>query len=114
MRYSAWPDKIREILNVGIKLDAVGVENWALTREQATDALKRFAELEIPILGGDVYEKIDSVIQSNYDNWYSNPRSEEGSSDYTKRSIDEAKKYIESYPEVEGRDMFFVFTPQSE
>ncbi len=108
-----WSNKVDEILKVGLSLDNVGVRNWALTKGQALDALKQFLAIEIPVLGGDVYESIDGIIQSNYDSWYCDPLPEETKSAFVRRSIEKAKAYIEEYKSKQIDKIFFVLVPNT-
>jgi hypothetical protein len=106
-----WSKEIEEILRMGKPLFSVGVHNWALTKKEAMVAIQQLSSSQIPILGGDVYEIIDGVLQSNYDNWYCDPSSEETKIDFIKRSVAKAKEYIESYSVREPDKIFFVIVP---
>ena len=90
-----WSNKIDEILKVGISLNDIGVNNWALTKSQALEVLNQFLLHQIPVLGGDVIENLGGEIQQKYDNWYCDKRSGESRIDFVKRSIEKAKSYIE-------------------
>jgi hypothetical protein len=63
-------EKINELLKKGHSLEEIGVKNWAFSREDAINILAKFEEFQVSILGGDVCELIDGIIQYNYDNWY--------------------------------------------
>lgn len=106
-----WSSKIDDILKNGHSLIRIGVNNWALEKSEALDALDKFAELQVPVLGGDVCELIDGVIQYNYDNWYCEQIQGEPRLDFTIRSIQKAKDYIESYNSKELDKIFFAFVP---
>ncbi|MDI7175390.1 Imm40 family immunity protein [Leptospira santarosai] len=109
-----WPREIYEILNIGVHLSDVGVNNWALTKDQALLALEKFLKLDIPISGGDVYEYRKGIIESNYNNWYCNPDKMEANSEYVKRSIEKAVKYIQEYKIKENHQIYFVLIPEVE
>ena len=94
MMKTIWSITIDEILKIGKPLANVGVFNWALTKGQALEVLDKFLTLQIPILGGDVYENIDGKLQPNLDNWYCEPKKEEAKIDFMYRSIKKAKIYI--------------------
>lgn len=109
---TVWSNKIIEILKVGHSLEYVGVHNWALTKSQALNVLEQFLNSEISIPGGDVYENINGIIQSNYDNWYCEPLPSETKSNFVKRSIKKAKTYIEEYKPKQSDMIFFVLVPK--
>ncbi|OFX44949.1 MAG: hypothetical protein A2W95_08180 [Bacteroidetes bacterium GWA2_40_14] len=66
---------------------------------------------EVSVLGGDVYEDIDGVIQSNYDSWHCDTLSGESKSDFVRRSLIKARTYIEEYNTKRPDKVFFVFVP---
>lgn len=98
---------IDEILKVGKWLGESGINNWALTKSQALEALDKLLNLNIAVLGGDVYETRGDYIQPNYDNWYSDRQPGESKEDYLNRSIEESRTYIERYAVyVPGKNYF--------
>jgi len=99
MKKVIFSNTVDTILSVGISLESMGVNNWALSRQDALQALSHFVELQIPILGGDVCEFMNEVIKYNYDNWYCERKINETLLDYVERSAREAKNYIERYPD---------------
>ncbi len=106
-----WSSKIDDILKNGHPLSGIGVSNWALQRSEALKALTRFTELQVPILGGDVCELIDGIIQYNYDNWYCDQIQVESKPEFVLRSIAKAKQYIENYQGKDEDKLFFAFVP---
>ncbi|MCH6199871.1 Imm40 family immunity protein [Aquiflexum sp. LQ15W] len=102
---------VNEILKVGVSLESIGVKNWALSKEDAVKALDTFYELQIPILGGDVCESINEVIQYNYDNWYCDRQPNESQLDFVNRSITKARDYINNYNSDNIENIFFAFVP---
>lgn len=100
---------INEILEIGMSLEPIGVKNWALSKEDAVNVLDKFYEMQIPILGGDVCEIVDGVIQYNYDNCYCDRNPNESWSDFVIRSIGKAKDYISSYNSDNPDKIFFAF-----
>lgn len=103
-----WSNEIDAILSVGRSLTDVGVRNWALSRGEALAALAKLAEIEIAVLGGDVYSNIGRSLETNYDNWYCNRDELEPDSAYLKRSIAVAKDYITNYKAPEGSVLFAI------
>ena len=107
-----WSSKIDEVLKVGYYLNEIRVNNWALKKSEALDALEKLLELQVPILGGDVYENVEGIIQPNCDNWYCDQLTEESKDDYVNRSIKETIDYIERYDTKGFRKTFFVLIPE--
>lgn len=106
-----WSNKIDDVLRHGHSLSGIGVNNWALQKSEALNALTKFEELQVPILGGDVCELIGGVIQYNYDSWYCEQIQGEFKPDFISRSIEKAKQYIENYKEENPGKIFFAFVP---
>lgn len=107
-----WSSKIDEVLKGGYYLlNEIGVNNWALKKSEALDALEKLLELKVPILGGDVYENSEGIIQPNCDNWYCDQLIEESKDDYVARSIKKAMDYVELYNAKESGKIFFVLVP---
>lgn len=101
--------QIDELLKRGHYLSGVGINNWAFSKEGALEILNQFEELQVCILGGDVCELTNSIIQPNYDNWYCNRLSNEGDIEFSKRSIKKAKDYITNYNVNDSSQIFFAF-----
>ncbi len=102
---SNWPDNLRNILNVGVPLFNININNWALSKGQALDVIQSFLLLKIPILGGDVYEISNGTFQSNYDSWYCDKNENEEHLTYVQRSYEKAQAFINNY----SQDNFFYF-----
>lgn len=75
----------------------IGINNWALDRKQALDALDEFEKQGIAVLGGDVYIITDGIPESNYDNWYCDQNDKESFREFACRSIANAREYIKNY-----------------
>ena len=66
------------------------VINRALDKREALEALELFYNLEIPVLGGDVfYVKDNDEIDWTNDNWYIDQLENETDVQFLKRSIEE-------------------------
>ena len=104
-------DILNNILKVGISLEPLGVKNWALSKSDALRALDEFLDIKIPILGGDVCERVDGLLQYNYDNWYCDKLPGETKLEFANRSIKIARDYIENYNFKGSGEVFFVFVP---
>lgn len=109
-----WTKKSEKILSCGISLVKNGVNNWALTRKQSLQALDKFKNMYVPVVGGDVYEiTSNGELESNYDSWYCDRRANEELEDFVIRSINNAHEYITNYSSHDRRDVFFVLVPDS-
>jgi hypothetical protein len=106
-----WSHKIDEILNIGYPLKLIGIKNWALSKKDAINAIKELADLQVPIVGGDVYIMENGVLQHNYDSWYCNPIIDELSDDFLARSINKAKTFIEQYNIEKDNLIYFALVP---
>lgn len=94
----------------GQALDNINIITKALTREEALETVRFYAELEIPILGGDVfYLDKEGKIDWTYDNWYFMRTVEESDVEYLKRSIIETELYIKNYHNVSFKNCIFLF-----
>ncbi len=109
---TVYSNRIDDILKIGYSLSGIGVSNWALKKDDALNALTKFAELQVPVLGGDVCELTDGVILYNYDNWCCEQMQGELKTDFTIRSIEKARKYIENYRCKDADKIFFKFVPE--
>ncbi|EBS7636883.1 hypothetical protein CDR68_24835 [Salmonella enterica] len=108
MNYFFSPD-IDEILSVGILLEHLGINNWALSRNDALEVLSKFELSGIAVLGGDVFVFSDGVIDQNYDNWYCEHSPEQPNSDFITSSIKKTRHYIENYTD---ENALFSLVPQ--
>ena len=90
-------ERINKILSVGRSLSGKGVNNWALSREQALQAVELFAENSLSISGGDVYIVHQNRLEPNYDSWYCEKSNCEDEQEFSERSLNKAKEYISSY-----------------
>lgn len=106
---TVWSSQIDNVLKNGHSLSQIGVHNWALEKGAALSALDKLEELQVPVLGGDVCELINGVIQYNYDNWYCEQMEGESKSDFITRSIDKAEEYIKNYSSKDQDRIFFSF-----
>ncbi len=107
-----WSYSIDKVLGSGFSLESLGIKNWALSRQKILQVLEQLRELQVPILGGDVYKLVNGVLRSTYDNWYCEPLPNESLLDFVERSIDQAKQYIESYNVKKRNDIFFALVPE--
>jgi CO dehydrogenase/acetyl-CoA synthase beta subunit len=104
----AWSEDVKKILEKGVSLSSVGIDNWALNKDQAMLAIDEFEKHKIPVLGGDVYEIVDGYPEANYDNWYCDRNANEDLEGFVARSVGYARDYIENYSNPSGRETYFV------
>ena len=107
---AVWTKEIDDILKIGQSLKFMGISNWALCKSDALKALTILETINIGVLGGDVYLKNKQLLDANYDSWHCDRLNSEVDLQYVERSIAKAKKYIESYPNVE-KEVFFSIVP---
>ena len=92
----------------GRSLTAAGVNEVALRRADALDAIRWLREKGLPILGGDVWLERDGTLDLSYDNWYA--ESEPGES--TRSSLEGtwtiAEEFITRYPAETSSKPWFV------
>ncbi|MBK3475711.1 hypothetical protein JJD66_06420 [Pseudomonas sp. MF6751] len=103
-----WSERIDAILNCGLLLESMGVQNWALRRDDALRVINELEALDVPILGGDVYQLGDGTVEHTYDNWYCDQEPDEPGSVFLRRSLVRARNYICSYP---NSDSLFAIVP---
>lgn len=88
-------DQVIEIFKVGHFIDEC--QNWALTKEQALNAIDQLEKIGIAILGGDVYERVKGDFIGSWDSWYSNIEEGESETSYIKRSVAASRSYINKF-----------------
>lgn len=94
------------ILNKGINLSEIGVNNYAYSWEYVHEVLEELEKLKVIILGGDVYSENNDRLILTFDNWYYNLLDEASDSVH---SIDKAKAYITNYLSKNGNNYYFSF-----
>ena len=103
-------DEFRAFLNSrGVALHDLGMDEKALARADALEAIPILRQAEIPILGGDVFREVGTEVQLAYANWSCNRESSEATPAFATRSAAKAETYIQSYPERLGERPLFLF-----
>ena len=92
----------------GIPLRTLGLAETALSRDDAILAVNLLRNASIPILGGDVYFKKVTGMESAYANWHSDPMDGENRDGFATRSCLDSKNYIESFPSTEDTPIFVL------
>ncbi|MFT3980444.1 MAG: Imm40 family immunity protein [Ferruginibacter sp.] len=102
---------IEEILKIGKPLYEIGINNWALSKPEALNAIDQFHSLGISILGGDVYTMTNELFIPTHDNWYCDQLPQEAQIEFLNRSIVKARHYIEAYKINADDKIYFVLVP---
>jgi len=92
----------------GISLQCPGLAEIALSRADAVLAVGLLRSASIPILGGDVYFKKVTGIESAYANWHSDPMDGEDRDSFVIRSCRDTLNYIEKFPSTEAMPIFVL------
>ena len=67
-------------------LEEIGINNFAFLYQQAILLVDVLRQSNVPILGGDVYLRLESSIEISYDNWYCDKKEDERDSVFVNRS----------------------------
>ncbi|MDQ3919122.1 MAG: Imm40 family immunity protein [Acidobacteriota bacterium] len=103
------PEKYSEVLNTkGRSLQEIGVNEIALQRPAALEAIQALRGSQMAILGGDVLRLLNGRPMYSGDNWYSEQYNSESLPDFIKRSLNVAEQYIRSYPDPEDGTVLYT------
>jgi len=93
----------------GVDLEkALGVKEWALSRNDALTAIGILRDGHEAVLGGDVIFEREGRLRYTHDNWHSDPGENEPTAQYIERSLAEAEGYIRKYPETNEGKYYYV------
>lgn len=92
----------------GRSLHEIGVAEVAFTRPDVLDALKSLDGSQAGVLGGDVLKVVGGKPKYTYDNWYVKKAPQEDTTDFLRRSITEAEKYVKAYPDPEDGTILYT------
>ena len=109
-----WSNQADSILSIGTPLFNIGIQNWALTKDQAFEAIEKLSIQNIAVLGGDVFEIKEVDLEMNYDNWYCVREEGESVAEYVNRSLKTAKQFISHYTSHGIKEAFFALVPDVE
>jgi Immunity protein 40 len=104
----AFTEEANRILESGFSLSNIGIENWALSKEQALVALEDLTKLNATVLGGDVVQFVQNVPRLTYDNWFCEIEDGESTMAFAIRSLVVAKSFINGYRNLNVREPFFA------
>jgi hypothetical protein len=85
-----------------------GTAEFGLTRADALSAVLIARNEDLPILGGDVYQRSSGKIVPAYANWSTEKQDSETALDCARRSWTEAEAYIQRYREPDNAELIFV------
>lgn len=89
------PIKFREILATkGRDLKGIGLNEVALAKPDAIEAVRSLEGRQVAILGGDVYYENEGKIRSAHENWFCNRNPNESTADFAKRSQKIASDFL--------------------
>jgi hypothetical protein len=76
------------------------------------NAVTQLAGIGVPILGGDVWEKVGESFRHTYDSWYVKPQVGEADEEFLERSVQEARRYISDYNYSGAGIVIFEIVPK--
>jgi hypothetical protein len=91
----------------GRSLREIGAAGVAFTREDTLKALDCLKGSQVAVLGGDVLETVDGSSDTRMIAGTQTERPEEDLTDYLKRSIVEAERYIRRFPDPEDGTILY-------
>jgi len=102
--------KYEHLLNSkGLPLvELLGIHEVALMREDALAAVELLRNASIPILGGDLYLKRGTSVESASTNWSTTCMPGESEEHYLIRSWENTEKFIKELPQLNGATPLFV------
>jgi hypothetical protein len=83
----------------GYSLREIGVSGTGLTRADALAAIDALGGAGVAIVSGDVLRVLDNIPRYTYNNWRARRGLGEGFAEFSARSLDIARDYINSYAE---------------
>lgn len=104
------PESYVEVLKTkGRSLQEIGINEIALQRPAALEAIQALKGSQVAILGGDVLRVLNERPEYSGDNWYCERQDAETLPDYLKRSWDVTEQYIRDYPDPEDGTVLYTF-----
>lgn len=100
------------LLDNAFSLEVIGLHEVAWPKAVAIDILASLEGTDAFCLGGDVYRLEGNRPLPAYDNWFSERHQAETLENYTRRSREEALKYIRAYPDPEDGSVLYVLVLQ--
>jgi hypothetical protein len=101
-------DYQKMLVEKGIVLSELGLQDVALRKADALQAIKLLQIDSVPVLGGDAYYRENSKNSVAYANWYCEPIVGEDIRVFSSRSCAKATDYISQFPDLAGKESIFV------
>ncbi|NSZ15604.1 Imm40 family immunity protein [Agrobacterium vitis] len=92
-----WSPEVDSILSVGIDLQSIGVNNWALSWNDAINSVQKFYDIGIPIVGLDVYFLKEKFVEQTYESFYVEKNPNESDGEFLFRSNKSVEKFLIRY-----------------
>jgi hypothetical protein len=103
------PNTFKEILATrGRDLREIGLDEVALSKRDALDAIQSLEGHQIAVLGGDVYFEEGGRIRPRLHNWFCEKQPNEHPFEFTKRSQIVALNFVQGYDASLKSNAFFV------
>lgn len=103
------PNRFNEILATrGRDLREIGLDEVALSKRDALDAIQSLEGHQIAVLGGDVYFEEGGRIRPRLHNWFCEKQPNEHPFEFTKRSQIVALNFVQGYDASAKSNSFFV------
>jgi len=94
------PSQFNEIQRAhGYSLREIGVAGTGLKRADALAAIDALAGADVAIVSGDVLRVVDNIPRYTYNNWRARRGLGEGFAEFSARSLDVARNYVQSFVE---------------
>jgi hypothetical protein len=105
-----WSEEIDTVFKEkGIALFDMNDNNWVFTKRNALKIINKLKEMQIPVLGGNIFIKQKDIIQSANDNWYCEIRDTPVGETFLNFSIKKSRKYISKYRnKLKGKVLFAI------
>jgi len=94
------PSQFNEIQRAhGYSLREIGVAGTGLKRADALAAIDALAGADVAIVSGDVLRVVDNIPRYTYNNWRARRGLGESFAEFSARSLDVARNYVQSFVE---------------
>ena len=94
------PSQFNEIQRAqGYSLREIGVAGTGLKRADALAAIDALGGAGVAIVSGDVLRVVDNIPRYTYNNWRARRGLGEGFAEFSARSLDVARNYVQSFVE---------------
>ncbi len=92
----------------GVRIDLPGLDEIALKRADALQAVEMLRRAAIPVLGGDVWLRRRGRFEPPRAFWYANRQFGEDDFSYLQRSLNKTEQYVREFPDPADAEPLFV------